>query len=60
MAEIHLNHERTDSDHEGTVYGGVMRTMEALEVAESANEPIVYICPSQHCLGGLHREDQID
>ena len=37
-----------------------MRTAEALEVAESANKPIVDICSSQRRLGGLQREDKIN
>jgi hypothetical protein len=60
ITEIHLNREQNDCAHDGNVYGGVMRTVEALDVAESANKPIVDICPSQRCLGGLHREDKID
>jgi hypothetical protein len=37
-----------------------MQTVEALDVAESANKPIVDICPIQRCLGGLQRGDKID
>ncbi len=37
-----------------------MRIFEALELAESADKPIVGIGPSQRCLGGLQREDEID
>ena len=37
-----------------------MRNVEALDVSESLDKPEVDICPSQRCLGGLHREDKID
>ena len=37
-----------------------MRTVEALDVAESANKPIIDIRPSQRCLGGLQCENKID
>ena len=60
IAEIHLNHERNECAHDGNVYGGVMRIVEALEVAESANKPITDICPGQRCLGGLQCENKID
>ena len=60
MAEIYLNDKRDDPGNDRNGYGGVMGIGESFEVAESANEPIVDICPSQRRLDGLYREDKID
>ena len=43
IAETHLNYDRTNSDHHGNVYEGVMRTAEVLDVAGCGNEPIIDI-----------------
>ena len=37
-----------------------MRLEELVDIAESINKPIVNVGPSQRCLGGLHRENEID
>ena len=37
-----------------------MRTVECLDIAVSTDKPIVDVGPSQRCLGGLQRENEID